>query len=137
MYWPSRFALLINFMLFCLVCTIGVSIADTKIGTGVFPNPQNIDDKLIRGNSTRSDVIKLLGVPNGAGGALLPGFGERSEVLGHYSVWYYEDIELEDSKSENKIIIMDMRHQILMIFFKEDRYYGYFWTSTRNDFKVQ
>lgn len=110
----------------------GATLADTRLGTGAFPNAQAIETELIRGKSTRADVQKLLGIPNGAGGAMLPGFGDNSEVVEPYDVWYYEDIESGDFKSEESVLMMDLRQQILVIFFKGDKFHGYFWTSNEN-----
>ena len=127
--WRPIFKRMIYLMLLISLFPIGVSFGDTKIGTGVFPNVQAIEKGLVRDESTRVDVQKLLGVPTGAGGAMLPGFGENSEVVEPYDLWYYEDIETGNFKSEGGIMIMDMSQQILVIFFKGDRFHGYFWTS--------
>jgi len=116
---------------FILILSIGVSLADTKIGTGVFPNVQTIEGNLIRGKSTRSDVQKLLGIPTGAGGAMLPGFGDNSEIVEPFDVWYYEDIETGKFRSEKGVLVMDMRQQLIVIFFKGDKFHGYFWTSNQ------
>jgi len=99
------------------------------VGTGTFPNTQLIEKNLVRGESTRADVQKLLGIPTGAGAAMLPGFGDKSEVVEPYDLWYYEDVETKDMKSKDGVMVIDMRQQILMIFFKGDKFYGYFWTS--------
>jgi outer membrane protein assembly factor BamE (lipoprotein component of BamABCDE complex) len=104
-----------------------------QFGTGVFPNAQDIEKVLVRGKSTRADVQKLLGIPTGAGGALLPGFGENSEIVEPYDIWYYEDIETGNFKSKDGVLIMGLRQQILMIFFKGDKFHGYFWTTNKDD----
>lgn len=127
--WRSRIIRLICSVLLIFSLPIGVSLGDVKKGTGVFPDAQAVEKGLVRGESTRADVQKLLGIPTGAGGAMLPGFGENSEVVESYDVWYYEDVETENIKSEDGIMVMDMRQQILVIFFKGDRFHGYFWTS--------
>lgn len=124
-----RIIRLICLVLLTCLLLIGVSLVDAKLGTGVFPNTQAIEKGLVRGKSTRADVQKLLGIPTGAGGAMLPGFGENSEVVDPYDVWYYEDLETGNFKSEEGVMVMDMRQQILIIFFKGDRFHGYFWTS--------
>ena len=110
----------------------GIAYAAAKVGTGVFPNAQAIEAELVRGQSTRFDVQKLLGIPSGAGGALLPGFGDNSQVVAPYDVWYYEDLEAEKFKSESGVLIMDLRQQIIVIFFKGDKYHGYFWTTNKS-----
>ena len=91
----------------------------------------------MRGQSTHGDVQKLLGIPSGAGGALLPGYGDHSEVVEPYDIWYYEDIENSNIKSENGVIVFDMRQQILIIFFKGDKFHGYFWTSNTRSIKMR
>jgi hypothetical protein len=105
----------------------GVSAA-TKFGTGVFPDPRPIEHKLVRGESTQADVKRLIGIPSGGGGALLPGYGDKRETLEPYDVWYYEDVGYDMSSGEGAMV-MDMRQQILMIFFKGGKFHGYFWTS--------
>jgi len=101
----------------------------TAIGTGAFPKATAIEAQLKRGVSTRADVQRVLGVPNGSGGALLPGFGARSEQLDAYQLWYYEDIEITEMKSQGEVLNMKMRQQILAVFFKDEVFHGYFWTS--------
>lgn len=61
---------------------------------------------------------------------MLPGFGENREVVEPYDVWYYEDLNTYNTNMKDGIINMDMSQQILMIFFKGDKFYGYFWTSS-------
>jgi hypothetical protein len=99
------------------------------IGTGAFPKATAIEGQLKRGVSTRADVQRVLGVPNGGGGALLPGVGARSEQLDAYQLWYYEDIEITEVKSQGEVMNMKMRQQILAVFFKDEVFHGYFWTS--------
>lgn len=101
----------------------------SSIGTGAFPKAASIESQLKRGVSTKADVQRVLGIPNGSGGALLPGFGARSEQLDAYQLWYFEDIEITDMKQVDDVINMKMRQQILAIFFKDEVFHGYFWTS--------
>lgn len=131
-YWWSKPIRLSCLILLFVLMSIDTSFGDIKIGTGVFPDVQAIEKTLIRGQSTHTDVQKLLGIPTGAGGAMLPGFGEYSEVVEPYDIWYYEDIENSNMKSEDGVLVMDMRQQILIIFFKGDRFHGYFWTSKKS-----
>lgn len=112
-----------------LTLTTATAHAQAAVGTGAFPNTAAIEAQLKRGVSTKIDVQRVLGVPNGSGGALLPGFGERSEQVDPYQLWYYEDIEITDAKSEKNVVNMKMRQQILAVFFKGEVFYGYFWTS--------
>lgn len=112
-----------------LAASAGAAAAQPVIGTGAFPDARAIETRLKRGVSTKSDVQRVLGVPTGAGGALLPGFGTESEKLAAYQIWYYEDIELTDIKGEERVLTMKMRQQILAVFFRGEVFHGYFWTS--------
>jgi hypothetical protein len=104
-------------------------LAQTALGTGAFPKVGAIETDLKRGVSKKSDVQKLLGVPNGGGEALLPGIGARELQLQPFQIWYYEDIELTEAKSEKDIMRMKIRQQILLVFFKGEVFHGYLWTS--------
>jgi hypothetical protein len=127
--WHSRIYRLILSVLLIFLLPISESLGD--VGTGVFPNTQLIEKNLLRGVSTRTDVQRMLGIPTGGGDAILPGFGQNSEILARYDVWYYEDVNTKNSKIKDGIMTMDMNQQILMIFFKGDKFYGYFWTSNK------
>jgi hypothetical protein len=94
------------------------------IGTGAFRNVAAIEAQLKRGASTRGDVQRVLGVPNGSGAAAFPVLGE-----GQREIWYYEDIEVTDAKNEQGTISMNMRQQILLIFLKGEVFDGYLWTT--------
>ncbi|HSH07634.1 MAG TPA: hypothetical protein VLA41_08235 [Burkholderiales bacterium] len=107
----------------------GLVIAQAAAGTGVFPKVGEIEKQLKRGASTKADVRRILGVPNGTGGALLPGFGDRRNTLDAYKIWYYEDIELTAGTSDQDVARINMRQQILGVFFKGEVFYGYVWTS--------
>jgi len=110
--------------------------AATKFGTGVFPDPRPVEHQLIRGESTQADVKRLLGIPSGSGGALLPGYGSKSETLESYNVWYYEDLGYDLASGDGEMV-MDMRQQILMIFFKGGKFHGYFWTSNTGTLETE
>jgi hypothetical protein len=128
--WHSRIYRLIFSTL--LIFLLPISEALGEVGTGIFPNTQLIEKNLVRGMSTRVDVQKLLGIPTGGGGAVLPGFGDNREVIEPYDVWYYEDVNTKNTNFKDGIMTMDMSQQILMIFFKGDKFYGYFWTSNES-----
>jgi hypothetical protein len=114
---------------FVLALSAGPTIAQTPVGTGAFPKVEAIETQLKRGVSTKADVQRLLGVPNGSGGALLPGYGDKRQQLEPYQIWYYEDIEVTDTKAEEQLVTMNMRQQILTVFFRGELFHGYFWTS--------
>jgi hypothetical protein len=94
-----------------------------KVTTGAFTNVSAMDQQLKRGVSTKMEVQRLLGAPNGFGSSVVPTDPTPREV------WYYEDIEGTDYKSEEAIITMNMRQQILLIFFHKGVLDGYMWTS--------
>jgi len=118
---------------FALALAIALSaapaIGQPAVGTGAFPKVGEIEKQLKRGVSTKTDVQRVLGVPNGAGGALLPGFGDRREQLDAYQLWFYQDVEITDANAERDLMKMNMRQQILAVFFKGEVFHGYFWTS--------
>jgi hypothetical protein len=111
------------------VVAVGASAQGSAIGTGAFPKAELIETQLKRGVSTKADVQRVLGVPNGSGGALLPGFGANAEQVDSYQLWYFEDIEITDIKQMDEVMTMKMRQQILAVFFKGEVFHGYFWTS--------
>ena len=112
-----------------LALSAGPTIAQTAVGTWTFPKVGAIETQLKRGVSTKADVQRLLGVPNGSGGALLPGYGDKSQQLEPYQIWYYEDVEVTGTKAEERLMTMNMRQQILVVFFRGELFHGYFWTS--------
>ena len=120
-----------------LALSASTAFAQATVGTGAFPKATLIEAQLKRGVSTKNDVQRILGVPNGSGGALLPGVGERSEQVDSYQIWYYEDIEITDIKSEGSVMNMKMRQQILAVFFKGEVFHGYFWTSNNGTAQAQ
>ena len=93
--------------------------------TGVFTQVSRIESDLTRGVSTKSDVQQVLGVPAGSGNAIFPTDATSREV------WFYQDIELTDTKAEGKQIIrVNMRQQILLVFFREEIFDGFMWYSS-------
>jgi outer membrane protein assembly factor BamE (lipoprotein component of BamABCDE complex) len=116
--WLGR-CIFLTVLLFYLL----TGCATQKLTTGAFTNVSSIDSQLKRGVSTKMDVQRLLGAPNGFGGAILPTDPKPREV------WYYEDIEATDYKSEESFITMNMRQQILLIFFEKGVFNGYMWST--------
>jgi hypothetical protein len=78
-----------------------------------------LETDLQRGISTMEDVRRLFGDPNGEGGMLL--IPRDPKPL---NVWFYEKIEiaLEDNQ-------MDVKQDVMLIFFKGGRFDGYWWFS--------
>jgi hypothetical protein len=109
------------------------SDAAEQFGTGVFPNTSVIEQQLKRGTSNKADVQRLLGVPNGTGNLSTPpgNLGVQALGDGPREIWYYDDMEVTDMKSGDGVITMNMRQQILLVFFKGEVFDGYFWTSNK------
>jgi hypothetical protein len=98
------------------------SLAAIDASTGPFPNTALIETSLQRGTSTKSDVQRLLGTPEGFGEAVLPPSHENQEI------WYYEDLEVKDFQSEGQGVLRgNLKQQVLVIFFQENRFNGYMW----------
>ncbi len=121
-----------------------IAVVDAAdVGSGAFRAAPAIEAQLKRGVSTRADVQKLLGVPNGSGAAILPAAGfDRDRVIkaaeGSASsaqdflqreVWFYEDISMTDLASTGGGYVAKLRQQLLMIFFKGELFDGFFWTT--------
>lgn len=104
---------------------------ESSAGTGAFRNAAAVQTHLQRGVSTKADVQKLLGVPNGYGGSLF-----RNAPGGPREIWYYEDVEGTGASSRNDVMTLQMRQQILAIFFKGDAFDGYLWTNNTAPGKV-
>lgn len=98
--------------------------AAPTVGSGAFRNAADVPTKLQRGVSTKTDVQALLGVPNGGGSSLF-----RNVAGGPREIWYYEDIETVDYASRSGRLVMTLRQQLLLVFFKGDRFDGYLWTT--------
>jgi hypothetical protein len=101
--------------------------AEQTYTTGAFRNLDRIEADLQRGVSTREDVRRLLGEPNGTGGALFPTASHPSDV------WAYENIE---SKVESiggapyPVAQMRNRWELLLIFFDGNLFDGFLWFTS-------
>ena len=77
-----------------------------------------INAKLTRGTSTKSDVVLVFGEPQGTGGAFIPTDNIAKDI------WYYENVKIE-------MMSLKSRQQVLLIFFRREIYDGYFWFDSR------
>lgn len=112
--------------LFCaLALLVAASVAPGPVAqAGNFPDVSLIEQKLERGVSTKADVRKLLGTPDGFGTAVWP----PDHRL--FRVWYYEDMEVLDMRSgAGGVQEVSLRQQLLAIFFDGDKFDGFSWTS--------
>jgi hypothetical protein len=99
------------------------AVAQT-VATGAFRNLAAIEATLVRGVTSKAEVRKQLGIPNGSGAARFASLGGDER-----EIWYYEDVEMTGAKSEEQGIKIDMRQQILLVLFKGEVVDGYLWTS--------
>jgi outer membrane protein assembly factor BamE (lipoprotein component of BamABCDE complex) len=109
-----------------LVAALALATASeaADVSMGAFRNADALGTTLERGKSTKADVRKALGVPNGSGNALFPALGVDGR-----EIWYYEDIAITGTKHVNDRYESTMRQQIMLVFFKGEVIDGYFWTS--------
>lgn len=84
---------------------------------------------LERGVSTRRDVQRLLGAPDGSGHALLP--TEDAQL----DLWYYADFEMKDVRQTPSGIRGDVRQQVLLVAFRGDVFDGFMWWSNAGSLK--
>ena len=110
-------------IVYCFAVLAGCA---TAVTTGAFTQVSLVDRELKRGVSTKMDVQRMLGAPNGFGGAVFPTDTHQQEV------WYYDDIEATDYKTEpDGFMKVSVRQQILLIFFKGGLYDGFMWYSNK------
>ena len=126
--WRDRRNLLITLLTGALMAGCAATVT-----TGAFPEVGRIESELQRGVSTRMDVQRLLGAPDGFGDSLLPGrpkqgSGWRYEDLKARDIWYYEDVEATGAQSTGEgVMRIDIRQQVLLIFFDEEKFDGFMW----------
>jgi hypothetical protein len=118
--WTTASALVVAV---CTLMLLGCTSTKGTVRTGVFVDTTVLENRLIRGVSTKSDVQISLGTPKGRGGALLPA------VPGADEVWLYDDIQMMGLKKEGEIYQANLRQQVLLVFFKENRFDGFMWYS--------
>lgn len=92
--------------------------------SGAFRNLSAIETTLLRGVTTKAEVRRQLGVPNGSGAARFAHVGDDER-----QIWYYEDVAITGAKSADQVMKVDMRQQILLVLFKGEVVDGYLWTS--------
>ena len=97
----------------------------------VFPEVARIERELKPGVSTKADVERVLGSPEGRGNAVIPGDPRPHEV------WDYSDIEaIEATKRQPRSgglfgvsYDVQLRQQMLLAFFDKEVFDGFFWYS--------
>ena len=99
------------------------TVAQTT-ASGAFRNLAAIETTLLRGVTTKADVRRQLGIPNGSGAARFAHVGDDER-----EIWYYEDVAITGAKSAEQVMKVDMRQQIILVLFKGEVVDGYLWTS--------
>ncbi len=94
---------------------LAVGCADIRLRVGRLPDINALETSLKPGQSTREDVVNVLGEPFGKGKEMLP-IGLKPRTLWSY---YYEEGSLEDD-----------RHMFLFVFLDGEKYDGYMWFSS-------
>ena len=84
---------------------------------------------LQKGVSTRRDVQRLLGAPDGSGHALLP--GDETPL----DLWYYADIAVTDLRQVPGGFRGDVRQQMLLVSFRGEAFEGYMWWSNQGSLR--
>jgi outer membrane protein assembly factor BamE (lipoprotein component of BamABCDE complex) len=103
------------------------SCTPEKVVQGPFLKLSAIETELKKGVSTKMDVQRIMGSPQGLGGAVFPVTAEEHEV------WYYQNIQLDNIVSQQShitkesYITMDMHQKVLLVFFSKGLFDGFLW----------
>ena len=129
----DRIIRLSQFILIALILSLSpISGSFSVANAEDFPDVSLIEKSLKRGISTKEDVRNLLGNPDGFGTAIWPPDHR------FFRVWYYEDMRVVGMRSvEGGVQELNMRHQILTIYFDGENYDGFNWTSNVVPSKVR
>jgi len=118
------------------IAAVGCGTTTQAVTSGPFARADRIASDLHRGVSTKADVERLLGQPNGRGMTLLP-TQDRSREL-----WTYLNVQTGDAKQEGRTmgvatVRVDVRQQQIYVFFDGDRFDGYMWAIDVGQVKVE
>ena|SRR5579872_5233769 len=95
----------------------GCAATTQTVKNQAFKQLGSLQSDLERGVSTRADVLRLLGQPDGRGGAAF------TSEAGQADVWYYESTDIS-------LMSLDGNQRILIVFFRNDVFDGYMWFKT-------
>jgi len=94
---------------------------------------QRLRTELVRDKSTKADVLRALGEPDGTGrfGGWHGVRGARHAQLGPAEVWYYEDSKVTMG--------LNLRQKlgVMLVFFKGEVFDGYLWFANSTTGKFQ
>jgi outer membrane protein assembly factor BamE (lipoprotein component of BamABCDE complex) len=102
-----------------MICILPACTTANKVVQGPFFDLSAIEAKLKKGVSTKMDVQRVLGSPQGLGGAVFPVAAEQHEV------WYYQNIQVDNFVSNQSYITMDMHQKVLLVFFSKGIFDGF------------
>ena len=111
-----------------------IKTIELQIESETFHNFELIESNLRRGDSTKEDVRRLLGEPNGDGGAFLPFATEANNA------WFYEEVKSKAGAGgslSDSAIRVKMFWQIAIIFFNGELFDGYLWFTSGRDIKSE
>lgn len=94
---------------------LGVAGCSIEVVTGRIPNVTALETAIKPGESTRADVLRVLGTPVGRSVSAMPIEARPREMW----TYYYSHGSLKD-----------VRQMFLFVYFVEDRYDGYLWFSS-------
>jgi hypothetical protein len=121
---PRSFVTLVACVVTLVLAALPPPVYAQSASSGAFRNLSAIETTLLRGVTTKAEVRRQLGVPNGSGAARFAHVGDDER-----EIWYYEDVAITGAKSADQVMKMDMRQQILLVLFKGEVVDGYLWTS--------
>ncbi len=124
--YMGRSGLNAHSMMLIFVMSIFLGCAQpTALTTGPFANTNRIDTELKRGVSTKSDVERLLGKPNGKGAAMMP---PTQTKRGDIWVYYNSQTGTPRTSPGKPIRVeVDSQDQMIIVFFAGDIFDGYQW----------
>lgn len=124
-YGWQRLKQYVLFLTVAIIALVTSGCAEINIRFGNRPDPAVLETNLRIGESTSTDVQRILGKPYGRGKELLPVFGKEGFMLTarkyprDVMAYYYEESTMEDS-----------RRIILYVYLDKGRYDGYMWFSS-------
>jgi hypothetical protein len=110
-----------------LLVIVGVGLAAgcaaQTVKSHALSQTDKLETELVRGVSTRADVLSLLGEPDGSGefGGWHGVRGPEHAKKGPAEAWYYEASGATIGAGVTE------RIQVLLVFFFEDSYDGFYW----------
>ena len=120
-----------------VLAACAVENADRALTIGAFTAVDRIEEELQRGVSTKADVERLLGKPNGRGAAGLLGIEVFVRPRKLREIWLYEDHEGNVIDSKGGVMRLHLRMQYLQVYFVGDRFDGFMWFSNAGTQKLE